>query len=221
MVTADRADNGGRFRSSSTTSAASRSRTPSTPRSSSSTTATSSPERRQDRQRRGAARHRLQVRRGHPVARAVDPQRHRPPRGRHARRGARGPGPHQRGQGRPPHPLQEAGPVRAGLGHDRGAQGEGGDRLGPRHRGRQGRPDPRHRAARLPARVAGRPPPRARPAPVRPDARVQDHRARQEPQQRRCSRRAYLEETQREQRDEFLTNLKPGEIRSPASSRRS
>ena len=27
------------------------------------------------------------------------------------------------------------------------------------------------------------------------------------------SRRAYLEETQREQRDEFLTNLKPGEIR--------
>ena len=28
------------------------------------------------------------------------------------------------------------------------------------------------------------------------------------------SRRAYLEETQREQRDEFLTNLKPGEIRT-------
>jgi len=28
------------------------------------------------------------------------------------------------------------------------------------------------------------------------------------------SRRAYLEETQREQRDEFLANLKPGEIRS-------
>jgi len=28
------------------------------------------------------------------------------------------------------------------------------------------------------------------------------------------SRRAYLEETQREQRDEFLTNLKPGEIRA-------
>jgi small subunit ribosomal protein S1 len=28
------------------------------------------------------------------------------------------------------------------------------------------------------------------------------------------SRRAYLEETQREQRDEFLTNLKPGEVRS-------
>ena len=43
---------------------------------------------------------------------------------------------------------------------------------------------------------------------------MQDHRARQEPQQRRAvSRRAYLEETQREQRDEFLTNLKPGEIR--------
>src|SRR6202020_1437960 len=27
------------------------------------------------------------------------------------------------------------------------------------------------------------------------------------------SRRAWLEETQREQRDEFLTNLKPGEVR--------
>jgi len=29
------------------------------------------------------------------------------------------------------------------------------------------------------------------------------------------SRRAYLEETQREQRDEFLANLKPGEVRNP------
>ena len=34
------------------------------------------------------------------------------------------------------------------------------------------------------------------------------------------SRRAYLEETQREQRDEFLTNLKPGEIRSGAGRRK-
>ena len=43
---------------------------------------------------------------------------------------------------------------------------------------------------------------------------MQDHRARQEPQQRGAvTPRAYLEETQREQRDEFLTNLKPGEIR--------
>ena len=88
-------------------------------------------------------------------------------------------------------------------------------RLRSGHRGRQGRPHHRHRAARLPARVARRPAPGARPAPVRrPCARVQDHRARQEPQQRRAvAARAYLEETQREQRDEFLTNLKPGEIR--------
>jgi len=33
------------------------------------------------------------------------------------------------------------------------------------------------------------------------------------------SRRAYLEETQREQRDEFLTNLKPGEIRPGGEDR--
>ena len=57
----------------------------------------------------------------------------------------------------------------------------------PGHRGRQGRPHPRHRPARLPSRLARRPAPGPRPAPVRrPDARVQDHRARQEPQQRRA-----------------------------------
>ena len=55
----------------------------------------------------------------------------------------------------------------------------------PGHRGRQGRPDPRHRPARLPARLARRAAPGARPAALRrQDARGQDHRARQEPQQR-------------------------------------
>ena len=81
--------------------------------------------RRQDRQRRGAARHRLQVRGRHPVARALDPQRRRPARDRLARRRARGPRPPEGGQGRPPHPVQEARAVRARLGHDRGDQGEG------------------------------------------------------------------------------------------------
>ena len=64
---------------------------------------------------------------------------------------------------------------------------EGRRRQRPGHRGRQGRPHPRHRPARLPARVARRPAPRPRPAAVRrPRDRVQDHRARQEPQQRRA-----------------------------------
>ena len=84
-------------------------------------------------------------------------------------------------------PVEEARAVRARLGHDRGDQGEGRDRQGPGHRGGQGRPDPRHRSARLPARVARRPPSRARPPALRgPGDRVQDHRARQEPQQRRA-----------------------------------
>ena len=76
--------------------------------------------------------------------------------------------------------------VRARLGHDRRDQGEGRDRQGPGHRGGQGRPDPRHRSARLPPRVARRSPPRARPPALRGQGdRVQDHRARQEPEQRR------------------------------------
>jgi hypothetical protein len=45
---------------------------------------------------RGPARHRLQVRGRHPQPRAVDPQRRRPLRGRHARRQDRGPRPHRR-----------------------------------------------------------------------------------------------------------------------------
>ena len=107
---------------------------------------------RQDRQGRGAARHRLQVRGRHPGPRAVDPQRRRPARDRVARRGDRGPRPPEGGQGRPPRPVQEAGAVRAGLGHDREDQGSRRRRRGPGHRGRQGRPHPRHRPARLPAR---------------------------------------------------------------------
>ena len=104
-----------------------------------------------------------------------------------ARRRDRGPRPPEGGQGRPPGPVQEAGPVRAGLGRHRADQGRGRRRLRPGHRGRQGRPDPRHRPARLPARLARRAAPGARPPALRrPHARGQDHRARQEPQQRRA-----------------------------------
>ena len=67
---------------------------------------------------------------------------------------------------------------------DQGARRRG---RGPGHRGRQGRPHPRHRPARLPARLARRAAPRARPPALRrPHAAGQDHRARQEPQQRRA-----------------------------------
>ena len=110
--------------------------------------------RRQGRPRRGLARYRLQDRGRHPVPRTVDQARRRPARGREDRRADRGPGPPEGGQGRPPHPVQEAGAVRARVGHHRADQGGGRRRHRHRHRGRQGRPHPRHRPARLPARVA-------------------------------------------------------------------
>ena len=102
---------------------------------------------------------------------------------RRPRRGARPP---EGGQGRPARPLEEAGPVRAGVGDHREAEGSRRDGEGPGHRGREGRPDRRHRPARLPAGVPRRaaPGPRA-PALRRPGHRGQDHRARPEPQQRR------------------------------------
>ena len=102
-----------------------------------------------------------------PVQGTVDPPRRRPVRGRPGRRARRGPGPAEGGQGRPPDPVQEARPVRARLEPDRGGHEVRRDHQGPGHRGRQGRADPRHRAARVPARLARRPAPRARPAPVR------------------------------------------------------
>ena len=68
--------------------------------------------------------------------------------------------------------------------------------------------------ARLPARLAGRHPPRAGPRPVhgQPD-RVQGHRAQPLAQQRRAvSRRAVLEEERKEQRQQILDRLQPGLI---------
>ena len=108
-----------------------------------------------------------------------------PVRGRQGRRRGRGPRPPEGGQGRPADPVQEARSVRARLGHDREDQGRGRRRHRHRHRGRQGWPHPRHRPARLPARLARRDAPRPRPPAVRRQGdRGQDHRAGQEPQQR-------------------------------------
>ena len=74
-----------------------------------------------------------------------------------------------------------------GMGHHREGQGVRRRRQGPGHRGRQGRAHPRHRPARLPARLARRAASGPRPPAVhRQDARGEDHRARQEPQQRRA-----------------------------------
>ena len=152
---------------------------------------------RPDRQGRGPYRHRLQERGGHPQQRALDPQVRRPLRRGRDGRGGRRAGPHQGGPGRPADPVQEARPLRARLAPDRGRRRvrRAGDRRG--HRGRQGRPDHRPRGARLPARLAGRHPPRAEPGRVpRPEHPVQGHRAQPLAQQRgasaaaRCWRRS-------------------------------
>ena len=104
-----------------------------------------------------------------------------------ARRGGRCAGPAEGGPGRPPDPLQEAGPLREGLAADRG-----GGRAGEPVEGNVievvkggliidlGR-------ARVPARVAGRHPPRAKPRRVHgPGDRLQGDRAEPLPQQRRA-----------------------------------
>ena len=127
------------------------------------------------------------------------------------------------GQGRPPRPVQEAGPVRAGLGHDREDQGRGRRRHRPGHRGRQGRPHPRHRPARLPARLARRAAPGPRPAALRRPQSLEAKIIELDKNRNNVvlSRRAWLEETQKEQREDFLANLKPGEVRKGVVSRSS
>ena len=150
-------------------------------------------QRRPDRQGRGPGRHRLQVGGRHPLERALDPQVGGSLRGGRARRGGRRPGPDQGGPGGAPDPLQEAGALREGLAPHRGGRRVGRAGRGHGDRGRQGRPDPRPRRARLPARLAGRHPPRPQPRRVHePEARVQGDRAQSQPQQRRPlpSRRA-------------------------------
>ena len=87
----------------------------------------------------------------------------------------------------PPDPLEEARPLRARLEGDRAGRRERRARHRPRDRGRQGRPDPRPRRARLPAGVARRHPPRPGPRRVpRPGAPLQGDRAQPLAQQRRA-----------------------------------
>ena len=116
------------------------------------------------------------------IRKSVDPGDEVSPRrrGRRAR-------PHQGGPGRPADPVQEARPLREGLAPHRGRGRVRRARRGRRDRGRQGRPDHRPRRARLPARLAGRHPPRAEPRRVHgPDDRVQGDRAQPLAQQRRA-----------------------------------
>ena len=100
--------------------------------------------------------------------------------------GRRAPG-EDGGQGRLRRPLQGEGREDEGLGR-RGARLSGAPRRrGPRHRARQGRPRRRHRRARVPPRLAGRPPPRAQPGqPQGPGAAHARHQGQQEARQHRA-----------------------------------
>ena len=130
-------------------------------------------------------------------------------------RGARGPGPPEGGQGRPAGPVQEAGPVRAGVGEDRADQGDAtGSSRGPVIEVVKG-------GLILDIGLRG----------FLPASLVELRRVRDlqpyvgkeleakiiELDKNRnnvvLSRRAWLEETQKEQREDFLANLKPGEVR--------
>ena len=119
-------------------------------------------------------------------------------------------------------PVEEAGAVRAGVGHDREDQGSRRHGRGSGDRGRQGRPDRRHRPAWLPAGIARRAAPCARPAAPYVGKTVQAKIIELDKNRNNVvlSRRAFLEETQKETRDSFLTNLKPGEIREGVVSQR-
>ena len=104
-----------------------------------------------------------------------------------AGRARRRAGAHQGGPGGAAAAVQEARPLREGLAQDRGRGRVRRAGRGNGDRGRQGRPDPRPRRPRLPARFAGRHPSRPQPGRVQgPDARVQGDRAQPQPQQRRA-----------------------------------
>ena len=118
------------------------------------------------------------------------------------------------GQGRPPHPLEEARAVRARLGRHRSEEGSDGVVCGPVIEVVKGGLiiDIGLRGF-LPASLVDL----RRVRDLHPFVgRVLECKIIELDKNRNnvvLSRRAYLEETQREQRDEFLTNLKPGEIR--------
>ena len=140
----------------------------------------------------------------------VDPARDRQP-----RRQDRGPRPPEGGQGRPPGPLQEAGPVRAGVGHDREDQGRGRRRRAARS-SRSSRAASSSTSAcaascrRRSSSCAGS----ATCSPTSAAAsRPRSSSSTRTATTSCCRRRAWLEETQKEQREDFLANLKPGEVR--------
>ena len=134
---------------------------------------------------------------------------------RDARRGARGPRPPEGGQGRPADPVEEARAVRARVGHDRADQGRTRASCPVRssRSSRAGSSSTSVCAASCPRRWSTC---AACATCSRTSARRIDCKIIELDKNRNnvvLSRRAYLEETQREQRDEFLTNLKPGEVR--------
>ncbi len=156
------------------------------------------------RPRRGPARHRLQVRGRHPLARAVHPQRRRPQRGRAAWATRSRPWSctKEDKDGRLVLSKKRAQYERAWGTIEKIKENDGG-RRGPGHRGRQGRPDPRHRPAGLPPGLARRAAPCARPAALRRPASCEAKIIELDKNRNNVvlSRRAWLEETQKESRD--------------------
>ena len=111
------------------------------------------------------------------------------------------------------HPVQEARPLREGVAAHRGRRRVRRARRGHGHRGRQGRPDHRPRRARLPARLAGRHPPRAEPRRVHgPKIECKVIELNRSRNNVVLSRRAVLEEERKEVRQQILDRLQPGQV---------
>ena len=118
------------------------------------------------------------------------------------------------GQGGAPDPVQEAGPVRAGLGQDRGDQG-GGVVSGPVIEVVSGRPHPRHRPAGLPPRrLAGGAAPGATCSPTWVAASRPRSSSSTRTGTTSCCRAGPGWRRPRRSSARFLDNLKPGEIRT-------
>jgi small subunit ribosomal protein S1 len=113
----------------------------------------------------------------------------------------------------PPHPLEEARPLRARVEAHRGRCGvrRAGHRQG--HRGRQGRAHPRPRRTRLPAGVARRHPARPGPRRVpRQGAPLQGHRAQPLAQQRRALASRRPRGRAQGDAQAILDRLSPGDV---------
>jgi small subunit ribosomal protein S1 len=137
--------------------------------------------------------------------------------GRRRRRSA---GHEEGGRGGSPRPVQEARPVRARLGHDRADLHRGQDRQGTVIEVVKGGLILDIGLRGLPARLAGRDAPCARPAPyVGEQLECKIIELDKNRNNVVLSRRKFLEETQSEFRNEFLTSLQKGEIRAGVVSR--